>query len=141
MNLQDYIKNIVKDCLNENYEKDILKKLERENKYTLPKIPTKNVFFNDVANISSIRKKADEYIDKGIFEELPVEYVNIQYIVPTQKNITINNLKSTKNISDNTEAYLVKYKGYYYILDGHHRIANRILRGDNKIKAYVFNQE
>lgn len=141
MNLRKFIYTTIVSLMSENKLYD---KLSKDNKYTLPKIPVKNVFFNDVpdmAFMSSIRKEADKYFENDRYKELPLEYVDINYIVPTQKNITIGNLESTSDIGDSTEAYLVKYGGYYYILDGHHRIANRILQGDNKIKAYVYSQE
>lgn len=140
MNLRKFIHTALVSLMSENKLYD---KLSKDNKYTLPKIPARNVFLNqvqDMTSMSHIRREADKYFENDKYKELPVEYVDINSIVPTQKNITIGNLESTNDIGNDTEAYLVKYKGYYYILDGHHRIANRILKGDNKIKAYVYAQ-
>lgn len=121
-----------------------LKQLEVDNKFTLPKIPTSNVFLNknvEMSELSSIRKNADVYIEKNIFEELPEENIDIKLIIPTQKSLNINNLKSAaKHIKDSTGAYLFKHNGYYYILDGHHRVANKIINGENKVLGYVYNQ-
>lgn len=141
MNLRKFIHKALVNIIIENKLYD---KLSNDNKYTLPKIPTRNIFLNnvpDMAFMSNIRKEADKFFENDRYKELPVEYVDINYIVPTQRNITIDNLETTTNIGEDTEAYLVKYGDYYYILDGHHRIANRILQGDNKIKAYIYTQE
>ena len=66
---------------------------------------------------------------------------DVSKIVPTQRNLTIYNLEDTKDVSENTGAYLLKNGDLYYILDGHHRIANIILQGDEIIRAYVFSNE
>jgi len=112
-----------------------IKQLESENKTTLPKIPTQNVFLNKISQAPlEKRNKAGEYIDK--LNELPTEKINVSDIIPTQKNITIGNLKEVKSI--NEEPYLLKYGEKYYVVDGHHRIANQILEGNNTIEAKVF---
>jgi len=131
------IKRIIKEIVTETIN---FKELENNNKYTLPKIPTKNVFLNNPENISNIRKEADQYFDGDKFKSLPVETINIKDIVPTQRNLTINNIRSTMGVENNIEAFLLKYGNKYYILDGHHRIASNILKGATSIKAYVFSK-
>lgn len=120
----------------------IFKKLEVENKYTLPKIKTHKIFVNKVEYPSrEIRKGADFYFEDDNFKKLPYIFVDIKNIFPTQDNVTINNLESVKNISQETDAYLCQINNKFYVLDGHHRIAINILNGFNKIKAFVYNNE
>ena len=138
MNIREYIKNNLLDFLGEN---KILNKLSKDNRFTYPKVPTKNVFLNppltDIKSLSLIRKEADHYFENDRFTELPLEDIDIYQIVPTQINLTIPNLKSTFNNNNNTGAFLVKHDNLYYILDGHHRIANKILQGNTIVSAYV----
>jgi len=54
------------------------------------------------------------------------------------KDLLYENSKHKKNISNNTNAILFYKNKKYYIIDGHHRIAANILKGDNKIKAFIF---
>lgn len=120
-------------------ESAILKQLEKDNKYTLPKIPTQKVFFHPVPDIevlSVIRKDADKEIYD--YRNQPLETVGVHDIVPTQRSLRISNLESTEQVGNDTDAYLVKDHHLYYILDGHHRIANCILRKDKTIKAHVY---
>lgn len=140
------IREIVRGVLSESYN-NIYKNIE-SNKY-YPKIPVVDVFFNDNIHKGGtdwdferiIRKDADKYSEDDKFKSFPIETIDIKKIVPTQKFLNINNLKSVRSDDKNTGAYLSKYNGYYYILDGHHRIANKILEGDKFIKAYVYDNE
>lgn len=113
-------------------------------------IPVSDIFLNDdINNIHGkwklkrdIKKEADKYINdrtvkySDAFKELPIEDVPIDKIIPTQKFLTSDNLSSARD-SEDTGAYLLKYGAEYYVIDGHHRIANRILAGHKTIKAYV----
>ena len=125
------MRDLLKEILN-------FKELEKLNRTTLPKIPVENIFKNNIENISTIRQKADTYIDNDTFEDLPIESVNINDIFPTQRSLNINNLKKVEKTTKNTGAYLLKNNGKYYVLDGHHRIAINILNGIDKIDAFVF---
>ena len=112
--------------------------LKRFNKSTYPKIPVESIFKNKVAKIpTELNELADQLIDQDLFENLPEESVSVDDIVPTQKIVTINNLKSVYNISQDTKAYLIKDDKLYYIKDGHHRIAINILKGETEITAYI----
>lgn len=116
--------------------------LEKDNRYTLPKIPVEYIFSHpDAGAIYDIRRNADKLIDTDEFPTLPYETIETSNIVPTQKNLRIDNLKSTEDIGKDTDAYLVEYLGLYYVLDGHHRIASNILNGETNINAYVYHQE
>lgn len=132
MDLREHIRAVLLE--------NIFKQLERDNYRTLPKVPTKNVFFHDIADITKIRANADVYFKDDKFKTLPLEWIDVHDIVPTQKNLTINNLKDTQNVDPETGAYLMKYNNKYYILDGHHRIANAILKQEPKIKGFVYDQ-
>ena len=107
------------------------------------KIPVGKIFANDNIHshgyASDIMKHIDVYKDEESFEQNPIEIVPISKIYPTQKFVTRDNLESVKGIinQDNTGAYLVEYKGGYYIIDGHHRIATNIMNGSDTIKAFV----
>ncbi len=114
------------------------KDLEKSNRTTLPKIPVEKIFKNNVENISNIRKSADVYINSDKFETLPIETINIDKIVPTQRSLNIDNLKKVQNTNKNTGAYLLKFKDKYFVLDGHHRIAMNILNGNSSINAHVY---
>ena len=124
-------------------EKKSIKELENENRTTAPKVPIKNVFKNDVENLSrEQRSNADAFIDAGREKELPTVKVNILNIIPTQKNLTIPNLEKVSKIKDNSEIedqiLLIKNGSKYYVVDGHHRIANEILNGNSSIDARVY---
>tara|TARA_B110000977_G_C11010133_1_gene467331 strand:+ start:621 stop:1349 length:729 start_codon:yes stop_codon:yes gene_type:complete len=108
------------------------------------KVPSGDVFLNN--NIHGgpegpnwdLGRKIDVYSSDAEFETNPIERVSVSDIVPTQKFLTKDNLdKVKKNEEDSTGAYLVKYNGKYFIIDGHHRIANKILGGADTISAYV----
>jgi len=108
------------------------------------KVPSGDVFLNN--NIHGgpegpnwdLGRKIDVYSSDVEFETNPIERVSVSDIVPTQKFLTKDNLdKVKKNEEDSTGAYLVKYNGKYFIIDGHHRIANKILGGADTISAYV----
>lgn len=122
-------------------KEDIFKKLEYENKYTLPKVPTNKVFKNEVEILPREEtQKTEKYWENDIYKELPNQKINIKDIVPTQKNLNIDNLKEVKDTTIDTGAFLQYYNGKYYVLDGHHRIGMNILNGNNVIKAYVFKE-
>ncbi len=117
-----------------------IKQLETENKKTFPKVPVKNVFSNDTEQPPrEQRLKADKHIDDGTIATLPKQEIDVKDIVPTQKNLTIGNLEKTKDVKDSKEEIiLLKHEGKFYILDGHHRIANDILQGKKTIEANVY---
>ena len=91
--------------------------------------------------MSDIFRYADDSSFDKQFENQPIETIDIEDIIPTQRFLNINNLKSTKNIGNDTGAYLLKHNNKYYILDGHHRIANRILNGNQFINGYVYQEK
>ena len=107
------------------------------------KIPVVDIFLNPNAHASGynseISKIVDVYQDDKSFEQNPIEVVDIEKIVPTQRFISKGNLEDVKGTlhNPNTGAYLVNYKGLYYVIDGHHRIATKILYGQTTIKAFV----
>jgi len=116
-----------------------IKELEKVNRSTLPKIPTNNIFFNDVKIPPvSDTKEAYTYLESGDYTKLPTENINVRDIIPTQRNVNIDNLKSVKNIGNKTDAFLFKYNDKFYVLDGHHRISINILNGETVINAFVF---
>lgn len=136
MDIINIIKSELKKLIKENID---FKKLEKENKFTIPKIKSENIFLNPVGSLSKYDTiEVDKLIDNEEYTYLPIKFINIKDIIPTQKFLNINNLKSVKNISNSTDAILLSKKNKYYILDGHHRIAVNILNGFNKIKAFVF---
>ena len=80
-------------------------------------------------------------MDNDEYKNLKTDFIPINKIIPTQKNLTLSNLETTEDVGNNTGAYLFKYNDMYYVLDGHHRISNRILNGDKEIEAYVYDEE
>jgi hypothetical protein len=134
--------------LSENKTKTLIKKMLKEKLneikiYQGHKIPVENIFKN--ANLhndrfnSEISKKIDVWVDDETFKQNNVEWVDVNKIVPTQKFIDKENLKSVKGIKigENTGAYLVEYGGLYYVIDGHHRLASQIMQDVDSLKAYV----
>ena len=112
----------------------ILKSLKQQNPSTYPKIPVNKIFKNDVGNLESLdRMKADE----GFLNNATTnQFVNINDIIPTQKNVTTKNIKDINNVSALPE--LIKVNDKYYVNDGHHRISRDILTGNDKIQAKVY---
>lgn len=58
---------------------------------------------------------------------------------PTQEYIGANNLKkiATINFEANDVPYGVQRNGEIYIIDGHHRVAAAILKGNKKIRILL----
>lgn len=112
----------------------VLKRLRKENPSTLPKIPSGNVFNNNVSEVPmEARLAADDYFNNNY----SLSDVNVNDIYPTQRNINIDNLKSINNI--NEPPRLINIDGKYYIQDGHHRVSRDIISGDRSVSANVFN--
>lgn len=118
------ISDLIKQRLNEMVD------LKKDNKLTYPKIPSDKLFKNNVESKGfNINDNSEQHN----------EQVNIKDIVPTQKNLNADNIKNVKNIDELIELFKVDDK--YYVVDGHHRIANAILNGDKTIKAKVYTKE
>lgn len=120
----------------------LVKKLEERANYG-DKIPVGDIFLNQNAHASGynskIAKMVDVYQDDESFEQNPVEEVEIENIIPTQRFISKRNLEDVKGTlhDSNTGAYLVNHGGFYYVIDGHHRIATKILYDQKIIRAFV----
>lgn len=120
------IKPLIKQRLNESTN-PIFKNLKNENKLTYPKIPTNKIFKNDYKSFGV------NITDESKYKE---ETVNVSKIIPTQKNVTIDNLKKVINVTELPE--LFKDGNEYYVIDGHHRISMAILNGKDEITAKVY---
>lgn len=118
-------------------KKTTLAELTKQNKSTAPKIPVKKVFLNDRAAIPK-DKRVD--INDSEITGLPLLEIDVAKIIPTQKTISIPNLKAVakaKKIPESDEVLLVEDNGLFYVMDGHHRVANKILNADNLVSARV----
>lgn len=121
----------------ENIVPKSLKQLETENKTTTPKIPVNKVFLNDIGKAKNLTNSGvNKYLESDKESDLPIEKVSSKDIIPTQKSLTIPNLKSTQKVTD--KAVLFKEGDKYYVIDGHHRIANGILNGNNEVEAHIY---
>ena len=121
-----------------------LKQLESENKRTLPKVPAQNVFKNEVGNLTrEQRGNAYDFIGTEKEKDLPTESISVNDIVPTQKNLTIPNLEQVSKIKGEVvePIILIKHGDKYYVADGHHRIADAILKGENAIDAKIYDSK
>jgi len=125
----------------------LVKKIKEEiSRFPGHKIPVGQIYPNDNVHGGpdgpnwDLMRTIDVYQDDATFEREPIESVDIRKIIPTQRFVSKQNLEDVKGTlhNDNTGAYLIKYNGLYYISDGHHRIAARILDGQTIIKAYVY---
>jgi len=135
------------DEFNENKALDDLLK---KNNPRYPKIPVENVFLNPDPFAQDpdwdLMKKLNPWntldlMGKNVdISELPVEDIAIEDLVPTQKYLTADNIDDVEDSLDDEvlKSTISKYNGRYYILDGHHRIARRILRGDETIPSHVY---
>lgn len=81
-----------------------------------------------VETVSSFSKPKGKY-----------EYVSVDKIHPTQEYIGTNNLKAIASINfdSNEVPYGVQRNGNIYIIDGHHRAAVAILKGNKKIRILL----
>lgn len=127
----------------ENIAPKSISQLSKENRTTLPKVPSANVFKNEVSVLDKEQAgNAYDVIGADKEAELPTENVSVFDIVPTQKNVTIPNLEKVSKIKDASKVkepiVLIKSDGKYYVADGHHRIANEILKGNDIISAKVY---
>lgn len=131
--------NQIKKIIRNTIEKHI----NESERYVGHKIPTEDIFYNKPlernSRDSELINRIDVFIDDDTFQKNPIKWVEINKIVPTQRFLSKKNLETTKGvkIDDVTGVYLVNYDDFYYIIDGHHRIANQIINGANKIKAFV----
>lgn len=108
-----------------------------------------NVFHNNFA----YPKEIDEFTDdifydicrgnedtyKEYFQSYPVSSIHIHKIIPTQRFLKYSKLQNMKqDYSDtfNLDGLLpefVYFRGFYYLLDGHHRIATCIMNGQKNV--------
>lgn len=111
------------------------KRLASDNKYTQPKVPSQNIFLNDVEVLSRETESiVGQLVDEG--KNVSVQSVDVSNIIPTQKNVNINNLKEVQDVRE--RPLLFKQGNKYYVIDGHHRISNEILEGEKKVEADVY---
>lgn len=135
------IGKILNNIISEKITKKELDSLKKANSSTYPKIPVSAIFFHDVPDMETIlksTKNGNNDLNNNNSKKFKLETVNVKMIVPTQKNVNADNLKTTDNLGEDTNAELVKYGQFYFIIDGHHRIANAILQGLDEIEAYVY---
>lgn len=105
-----------------------------ENKSTVPKIPVKNVFNNDIGAVdTSVRMKADDAFANNTSTTMSVNPLDI---VPTQRTVNVDNIKRVSGVKELPE--LIQIGDKFYISDGHHRIAKAILDGSTSLNAKVF---
>lgn len=133
-----------------NEDKAMDARLKKDNP-RYPKIPVENIYLNPNPFAynpdGDLMKKLNpwntlEMMDKNVDRsELPIEDIKIEDLVPTQKFLNADNIDDVKDSEDDDvlKSTISKYKDKYYILDGHHRIARRILKGDKTIKSHVYN--
>jgi hypothetical protein len=108
-------------------------KLRDDNAGTFPDIPVSYIFHHDM-----VYTEFDLSIDDALSQsDIPYVKVKVSDIAPTQEYVNYNNLLTTADISDDTQAYLLLEGGVYKIIDGHHRIANNILVGTDEIWAFA----
>lgn len=124
---------------NAKTKKQNYKTLEMSNRSTLPKIPVQNVFKNGLGEINSQnRESIDKIIELQKVNDLPILQIDIEKIVPTQKNVNIENIKKVDGIeSDDDPILAIEQNGKYYLIDGHHRVSSAILNGETSVNMRV----
>lgn len=122
-----------------NIKESVLTDLKKKMKHTYPKIRTELIFnhspVNDNATLRNIIGDGYDLIGTDNFVQMVIDTDDI---VPTQKFLTYGNLEATQDVGKNTNAEMVKYHGLYYLIDGHHRVANNILKNNKQIRALVY---
>jgi hypothetical protein len=99
---------------------------------------TTDVFRNESVSMpKDINKFADKMTDAKAFDDAPAIEVNANDIIPTQKFISKSNMDKLPAPNADTGAELVKVGDKYYVVDGHHRIANNLFSGADSVKAKV----
>lgn len=80
-----------------------------------------------------------EYVQarKALFEKQDSERLPIKNLIFTQT--VVNKDKIAKNVAEkkDKEAYVVRYKGKEYVMDGHHTVVARALREKDSVHARV----
>ena len=100
-------------------------------KSTWPKLRTDRVFYNkNKGDDYAARKIADPLFESGAYKDLPVRRIPVGDIVPTQRNLTADNLDKVSDVSTDTGAFVILKDGKYQVVDGHHRLAINILSGN-----------
>lgn len=116
-----------------NNIKGVLSDLAKKNPSTQPKIPTRSIF-GSIDNIpDDIRIKSDNYFSN---KDILQDYIDIDNLIPTQKNLTLDNIKSINGIEEPIKTIFFNDKNY--IIDGHHRAALAKILGSKNIKAYTY---
>lgn len=133
------MKKLIRKLLREGLDKETLNNLKTQNRKTLPKIPINNVYPNTLPSLADIYKVTGKGNDSELNYK-PMGGINVADVVPTQQFLNIDNLMDTQDVGADTGAELVKYGDKYYIIDGHHRIANAILQNINPISANVYDK-
>jgi len=112
-----------------------------------PKIPVDMVFMhpNAYENMSfddmrDVLKGSKDYIANDTFDTLPVENIDVDKLIPTQKFLMADNLEDVEDSlkDDVLKSTVIKYGDLYYVIDGHHRIAMRIILGEETIPSHVY---
>jgi ParB-like chromosome segregation protein Spo0J len=80
-------------------------------------------------NIKQFAEKPNRY--------LPKSKVRLDKLVATQHNLDKAKVAdiASKPVDDGTPPIVGRHKGKYSVLDGHHRVAGAIERGDSYIKV------
>jgi hypothetical protein len=103
------------------------------------KLPTQDVFGSAPSQPDrSIRTQADALIESGDFDKLPSQRVSVSQITPTQRFLGRENMGRVAGTGEDTGAFLLKQGDQYFVLDGHHRIAENISEGRDFVNARVF---
>jgi ParB-like chromosome segregation protein Spo0J len=68
---------------------------------------------------------------------MPRTTVRLDKLVATQGKLDQAKVQSIaqRGADDGTDPVVAPHKGRYYVLDGHHRVAGAMERGDSKIKV------
>lgn len=70
-------------------------------------------------------------------------YIDINKLYPTESLISIRpeKIKEIKEFlhpdGTNTDIFIIEYKGYYYIVNGHHQLLAAANLGAKKVRAYL----
>jgi ParB-like chromosome segregation protein Spo0J len=78
-----------------------------------------------------------QQFEKKPNRKMPRTTVRLDKVVATQGKLDSAKVQSIaqRGADDGTDPLVAPFRGKYYVLDGHHRVAGAMERGDTKIKV------
>lgn len=89
-----------------------------------------------IENLFTYEYDHDEEKWQAMWDGLPNKVIPIEKIIPTQINLDSRKIDDVKVPIDAPKSHLVGMNGFFYVMDGHHRIA-AMIKNNQPIRAKV----